>query len=264
MRKTIIAIAAFALALIPAAASAQSSDGTVTVVHGIPDLNVDVYVNGGLTLEDFTYGTVTDPLTLPAADYEIEVYPADADPASSDPALASTVTLPAGANASIIANLDGSGAPTLSVFVNDTSATDAGNGRVTARHLAAAPNVDILAGGDVLFGDVPNGSEGVVDVPAGTYPISIVPAGATEPVVFSADVDVPEGANVIAYAIGSLEAGNFQVAVQVITGLDSAPTGVPAGSAGLAANGLPLALLAIVAFGALMAGTAAVAVRREN
>ncbi|NND02634.1 MAG: DUF4397 domain-containing protein [Acidimicrobiia bacterium] len=264
MRKAFIAIAAFALALVPAVASAQSSDGQVTVIHGIPDLAVDVYVNGGLTLEDFTFGTVTDPLTLPAADYEIEIYGADADPAAGDPALASTVTLPAGANATIIANLDGSGAPTLSVFVNDISNTDAGNGRVTARHLAAAPNVDIWAGDSPLFTDVPNGAEGVADVPAGSYPIQIVPAGATEPVVWEADVNVPEGSNVIAHAIGSLEGGSFQVAVQIISGLDSAPTGVPAGDAGLASVGSPLWLLAMVALGALMVGTAGLAVRREN
>lgn len=264
MRKALIAVAALALALIPAVASAQTTDGTVTVVHGIPDLTVDVYVDGGLTLEDFTFGTVTDPLTLPAADYEIEIYAADADPAAGDPALASTVTLPAGANASIIANLDADGNPTLSVFVNDISETAAGNGRVTARHLAAAPVVDILAGADALFAGVANGSEGVTDVPAASYALSIVPAGATEPVVWSAEVNVPEGSNVIAYAIGSLEGGSFQVAVQIISGLDSAPSGVPAGSGGLAAAGSPAWLLALAALGALMVAGAGVAVRREN
>lgn len=264
MRKIFVAMAAFAVALIPAVASAQSSDGQVTVVHGVPDLVVDVYVDGGLTLENFEFGTVTDPLTLPAADYDIEIYAADADPAAGDPALASTVTLPAGANATIVANLDGGGAPTLSVFVNDTSNTDAGNGRVTARHLAAAPNVDIWAGDSPLFTDVPNGAEGVADVPAGSYPLQIVPAGATEPVVWEADVDVPDGTNVIAYAIGSLEGGSFQVAVQTIGGLHSAPAGVPAGTAGLATTGVPNWLFAAMALGLVMVGGAAFAVRREN
>lgn len=264
MRKVLLAIAALTLALIPGVASAQSGEGIVTVVHGVPDLNVDVYVNGDLTLEDFTFGTVTDPLTLPAADYEIEIYAADSDPAASDPALASTVTLPAGANASIIANLDGEGAPTLSVFVNDISNTDAGNGRVTARHLAAAPNVDIWAGGNPLFTDVPNGAEGVADVPTDTYPIQIVPAGATEPVVFEGDLGVPEGTNVIAYALGSLDGGSFLVVVQTISGLDSPPSGVPAGSGGLAGSGAPLWLIAAMGLGALTVVGAGVAARRES
>jgi len=264
MRKALVAIAALALAMIPAVASAQSSDGTVTVVHGVPDLTVDVYVNGGLTLEDFEFGTVTDPLTLPAADYNIEIYPADADPAAGDPALQQDVTLPAGADATIVANLDADGNAGISVFVNDISATDAGNGRVTARHLAAAPEVDILAGGDAIFAGVPNGAEGVVDVPTGSYSLSIVPAGATEPVVWSADVNVPEGSNVIAHAIGSLEGGSFMVAVQIISGLDSPPTGVPAGTAGLAGSGAPLWLFAAMLLGAAALVGGGVAARRES
>ena len=59
----------------------------------------DVYVNGDLTLEGFTFGSVTDPLELPAADYDIEIFPGGADPEADEPALSDTVTLPAGANA---------------------------------------------------------------------------------------------------------------------------------------------------------------------
>ena len=264
MKKIMLALMALLVMALPSAAGAQTTDGTVTVVHGVPDLAVDVYVNDSLTLEDFTFGTVTDPLTLPAGDYDIAIYAADADPAAGDPALANTVTLPAGANASIVANLDGSGNPMLSVFVNDISNTDAGNGRVTARHLAAAPDVDIWAGDNPLFTGVPNGAEGVADVPAGTYPIQIVPAGATEPVVFEADVNVPEGSNVIAYAIGSLDGGSFQVVVQVISGLDSPPEGVPTGTGGDAASGMPLWLIALAGLGALVATGSLVAARRQG
>ena len=106
MRKAIMTLVALMLMLVPATALAQSSDGIVTVVHGVPGLTVDVYVNDALTLEDFEYGTVTDPLTLPAADYDIDIRVADSDP-SSDPVLTELVTLPAGANATIEANLDG-------------------------------------------------------------------------------------------------------------------------------------------------------------
>ena len=38
----------------------------VSVVHGVPGLTVDVYVNGKLTLPGFKPGTITDPLALPA------------------------------------------------------------------------------------------------------------------------------------------------------------------------------------------------------
>jgi hypothetical protein len=262
MKKLLTLIAVIALLAIPTAAFAQD-DGTVTVVHGVPDLEVDVWVNGDATLPNFTFGTVTDPLTLPAGDYEIEIYPAGTDPEGNDPALADTVTLPAGANATIVAHLDADGNPTLSVFVNDTSAIAAGNGRVTARHVAAAPTVDILADDAALFSGVSNPQEGASDVPTGTYNVKIVPAGTTETVVFETDLDIPEGANVIVYAVGSVDGGSFTVVAQTISGLGSAPSGVPTGTGGQAAGGFPLAVL-IMALGlAAMAG-GGLALRRSS
>ena len=65
---TVAAATALLLSWTPAGAQ---STGTVTVVHGVQGLTVDVYVNGELTLEDFAPKTVTDPLQLPAGNYEI-------------------------------------------------------------------------------------------------------------------------------------------------------------------------------------------------
>ncbi len=238
MRKAILALVALMM-LVPGMALAQSSDGVVTVVHGVPDLDVDVYVNDALTLPGFTYGTVTDPLTLPAGDYDIDIRAAGAD-ASSDPVLTELVTLPAGANATIEANLDGDGGPKISVWVNDISAIDAGNGRVTVRHTAAAPNVDILANDGELFGNVPNGAEGVADVAAGDYNVKVTAAGDASAVVQEVPaLTIPEGTNVIVYAIGDLGGGSFQLAVQSISGLHSAPTGVPSGTGGDLGSNVP-------------------------
>ena len=134
------------LSMFATPAGAQASNGTVTVIHGIPGLTVDVYVNGKLTLEDFAPDTVTAPLELPAGTYQIAIRPANAA-ADSTPVLAGSATLPAGANASIVAHLDASGQPKLTVFVNDTSSLAAGNARLVVRHTAAAPAVDVLANG---------------------------------------------------------------------------------------------------------------------
>ena len=74
MRKTFAILALAALTAMAAigfgpAAGAQAGTGTVTVIHGVPGVDVDVYVNGDLTLEDFKPETVTKPLELPAGDY---------------------------------------------------------------------------------------------------------------------------------------------------------------------------------------------------
>lgn len=265
MRKLTVLFGAMLIALLPATgALAQSSEGQVVVVHGVPDLTVDVYVNGDLTIEDFEYGTVAGPLTLPAGTYDLEVYPADADPSSSDPALAGSTDLPGGAYATIAAYLQEGGAPTLGVFVENNSATDAGNARITARHLADFGAVDVLANDGAVWEGVANGVGADTDVPADTYNIKITAAGDASTVAFDADLNLAEGTNTIAYAIGSVAGGNFQVVANVITGLQSAPEGVPTGTAGLAgtSNMMPLALVALGLAG-LAGGTALVA-RREQ
>ena len=109
------------------AISATSSD--VYVVHGIPGLTVDVYVNDALTLEDFTFGTVAGPLDLPAGDYKIQVFAADADPATATPAIdVPAAAVPANQSVSLVAQYDASGNPKLGVFVNDISTIPAGQG----------------------------------------------------------------------------------------------------------------------------------------
>ncbi len=265
MRKMFVLFGAMLLALLPATgASAQSSEGQVVVVHGIPDLTVDVYVNGDLTLEDFEYGTVAGPLTLPAGTYDLEIYAADADPGSTDPALAGSTDLPGGAYATIAAYLEEGGSPTLGVFVENNSPTDAGNARITARHLADFGAVDVLANDGAVWEGVTNGVGADTDVPADTYNIKITAAGDASTVAFDADLNLAEGTNTIAYAIGSVAGGNFQVVANVITGLQTAPEGVPTGTAGIAGGSsvLPIAMIAagLVAF----AGGTALVARREN
>lgn len=245
----IFLVAVMLLALPAGAVLAQSTDGTVTVLHGIPGdggFPVDIYVNGDYAapfIPGLTFTEFAGPVTLPAADYSIEIYAAGADPAATDPALGPLpVTLPAGANATIEAHLDEAGAATASVFVNDISDIAAGETRLTVRHTAAAPTVDVLANDGVLFSGLSNPNQAAGDVPADTYNAKVVPTGETTPVVFEADLALAEGTSTIVYAIGSLADDSFTVAVQTITGLGAAPAGVPAGTAGLATDGFPIAL----------------------
>jgi hypothetical protein len=247
-------------------ASAQSDEGTVTVVHGVPDLTVDVYVNGDLTLEDFEPGTVTDPLELPAGDYDVEIRPADED-AESDPAISGSAAVEAGSNASLVAHLNADGEPTLSAFANDTSEIGAGDARLTVRHTAAAPAVDILADGSAIVSGLENPDEATTEVPAGTYEAAVAPEGTTDPVLGPTDLTLEEGTNTIVYAIGSLDDDNLDLLVQTISGLHSTPDGVPAGTGGMADDAMPtwlVALSATAAATALVAGGRLVSARARS
>jgi hypothetical protein len=253
--KKVLTLAATAVAALTLASAATAAD--VTVVHGVPDLTVDVYVNGEVALESFEFGTVTDPIELPAGDYAIEIRAAG-EPADSEPALSGSATVADDTNASIVAHLDADGNPTLSVFVNNLSPIAAGDSRVTVRHTAAAPAVDVLANGAALITSLANPDEASADVPAGTYSVAVAAAGTTDPVLGPTDLALGAGTSTIVYAVGSLEAGNLQLLAQEIAGLGAAPSGVPAGDSGLVAeSGLPawgIALLSLAGIAVLGSG----------
>jgi hypothetical protein len=239
MKKQIAAaLGAGALVALAAAAPAYAAEpaAQLSVLHGVPDLTVDVYVNNELTLDDFAPGDLAGPLELPAGTYSVAITAADAPDASS-PAIGPVVlSLQAGGNYTAVAHLTAGGDPTATLFTNDTAQTAAGQGRLTVRHVAAAPAVDVLAGGSPVMTNLSNPNEQKLDLPAGVVSASVAAAGTTEPVLGPADVTVAEGANTIVYAWGSLEDDNLALAVQTISGLHSNPDGVPAGVAGLAAT----------------------------
>ena len=248
-----LTLAATAFAAVPASAA----DGAqLSVLHGVPDLTVDVYVDGKRTLNDFEPGSLAGPLDLPAGTYEVAITASDAED-DSDPAIGPIdLELAAGGNYTAVAHLEEGGDPTATLFENDTSNTAAGQGRLTVRHTAAAPAVDVLAGGDAVISDLSNPDEEVLNLDAGTVSASVAAAGTTDPVIGPADVAVKEGVNTIVYAWGSLEDDNLDLAVQTISGLHSGPGGVNAGEAGLAADGnsLPLVAGGLLLVGVIVAG----------
>jgi len=243
-----------AAAALPASA-ATSGTASLAVLHGVPDLTVDVWVDGTRTLDDFTPGTLAGPLDLPAGAHTVVITAADAADVSQPAIGPVDLTLDAGGSYTAVAHLDPAGSPTATLFTNDLSAVPAGQGRLVVRHVAAAPAVDVLAGGTPVITNLSNPDEQSLTVPAGTVSAAVAAAGTTTPVLGPTDLDVAEGADTIVYAWGSLEAGNLALAVQTISGLHSAPGGVPTGELGLAADdGTPLPWV----LGALLVAAAAV------
>lgn len=224
------------LTMIPAAQAADG-DAQLSVLHAVPNLTVDVWVNGERTLDDFTPGSLAGPLDLPAGTYSVAITAADAADASSPAIGPIDLTLAGSTNYTAVAHLDASGAPTATLFTNDTATTAAGDGRLTVRHVAAAPAVDVLAGGSPVITDLANPNEKVLNLPAGTLSVAVAATGTTTPVLGPADVPVTEGVNTIVYAWGSLADGNLALATQTIDGLHASPAGVPAGEVGLADTG---------------------------
>ena len=189
-----------------APASAAAESGTVTVIHGVPGLTVDVYVNGKATLTSFAPDTVTPPIALPAGTYTIDIRTAGAPP-SAPPAITGTATLAAGANASLVAHLSASGQPELTAYPNTTSGLAAGKARVIVRHDAAAPAVDVRANGQPVITNLTNPNQKSVDVAAGTVSADVVLAGQTTSVIGPATLTLPAGTTTAVYAVGSAQQG---------------------------------------------------------
>src|SRR4051812_676461 len=176
---------------------------------------------------------------------------------------AEAVAGPAGANATVVAHLTENGTPVITPFVNDTSPVPAGQARVVVRHTAAAPAVDVRAGGTSVIQGLANPDEQSLTVPAGTVPADVVLAGTDTVAIGPADLNLTEGATTIVYAWGSQDAG-FKLAVQTLSGAGSAPSGVPGGTGGLVDDDLPLPLGGLALAGlvaAVLAGRRLVATR---
>ncbi len=253
---------------IPVSASA-ATNAQLSVLHGVPGVTVDVWVNGALTLNDFKPGTLAGPLSLPPATYSVAITASDATSAT-DKVVIGPVDLPLadGGNYTAVAHLDPAGKPTATLFTNDISKTTPGQGRLTVRHVAAAPAVDVLAGTSPVIKGLTNPKEQILNLAPATISASVVAAGTTTPALIGpADVPVVEGQNTIVYAYGSLADKSLAVAVQTITGLHTPPAGVPAGQTGAAARAESAQTRSTIGFGAfglLLAAAAVLVVARRK
>ena len=105
------AVAIAAALTLAGPAQAAESDAQLSVLHGVPGLTVDVWVNGERTLDDFAPGTLAGPLALPPGDYDLAITAADAADASAPVIGPVKVTLAANGNYTAVANLDAAGTP---------------------------------------------------------------------------------------------------------------------------------------------------------
>jgi hypothetical protein len=198
----------------------------ITVIHGIPDAVVDVYANGGLVLDEFEFGTIADTLELPPDEYTIEITPGDD---ADNVLLEAVVVLEEDKNYSAIAHLTYPEGIKLSLFENDVSPLYCYKTRLTLRHTANAPSVDI----DLVRGrwrwfsikalGLSNPQDGYPsNFSFETYRIYpmlkaiFYPAGQDTEVFRSDRFYLRMRYSYIVYAVGSIEDGTFGLLVQKI------------------------------------------------
>lgn len=216
-KKTLLLVAGLAL-LAMAPANAQE-DAWVSIIHGIPGdmgLPVDVEVNGGCLLEDFTFGTVAGPLPLPPDTYTVSIKLPDTTPCGGTTAIGpADIEFLEGENASVIAHLTAAGDLTATKFTNDVSATFPGQGRLIARHTAAAGAVDITATrrprSSVTVSNVQNTQGMGYEDRAGRWNVTLSDTATGTPVLGPARIVVRPFTATILYAVGDPAGDSFTV-----------------------------------------------------
>lgn len=259
----LLSVVAVLMSMLGLATPAQAQDGArIHLMHGIPGVEVDVEAGGENAIEGFSFGETEDLSALAGATLtDLKVKVAGTDTVAID---AGDVPLPSSGNYTIIAHLDADGNPGLGVFQNDISNTAAGEGRLTVRHAAAAPAVDVLAGGSPAIVNLPNGEGRSLDLGAGTISASVVPTGESAPVVIGpADLTINEGESLTVYAVGSLADDSLTVLTETISGLHSAPAQVNTGNSPVGGTS---ALLVVIIAAAMVAsvGVGALGVARRT
>ncbi|MBN1460559.1 MAG: DUF4397 domain-containing protein [Armatimonadetes bacterium] len=212
------AAALAALALVGGPVASYAGDATAYVVHGIPNVPVDVAVDGACAIENFMFGGQVGPIGLSPGNHTIRISLANPmDPCTGTVVLEAPIPFMADENVTLIAYLNGMGAPTASKFENDFSRPDPGTARVIAHHCAAAPAADISVNRDMdepfkpKVESLSNGEQVVEQFRPGEWYVSLAQAGTTDPVIGPVCVKLHPFTVHRLYAVGSALDGTLTV-----------------------------------------------------
>jgi hypothetical protein len=199
-------LAVLASLLGQAASAAADRKATVNVVHGIPGVAVKVCVDGKAAIRDFRYGEKVVGVALPAGTHRVRVVPAT-EPCSAPALLKERYRLDGGRNYTLVAAVKPSGKPTLAAFVNRVRPTEEGKARLTVRHAAAAPAVNVWAGSAKLIGGQKFtwGDQKTLAVPKGTYRVKVTLPGDREPVIGPRHLTLRAGNAYQVHAVGTAD-----------------------------------------------------------
>lgn len=217
----IVSTLMFALALLTSASAAEAA--RVFIIHGIPGVPVDVYASlagapipATPTISGFQPKQIVD-LTAGPVTVDIRIFAQGANPQTATPVIAVLgAAVPGPGEISILAHLDGAGSPTATIYTNDNSAPLPGAARVSVRHAAQAPAVQLAAGGVPKLA-VANPYFGDLEVPAGVaIPLQLQVPFTGAPITPTATLRFNAGVRYFVYAIGSVSGGTFDFIVQAV------------------------------------------------
>lgn len=282
MKRVLIGLAAVAaMSFVPQTASAQTA-ADLTLVHGIPGSTVDVLVDGTVVIDAFVPGSLANISSF-AGQTLTNVTVTDDTTGDVLIGPVASLEVPDSGSHSIVAHLDAAGTAVLNTFENNTADTTTGDARVTVRHTAQAPAVDLIVGTDRPIVGATNGQSAELELAAGDLSdAQLAPTGEAA-IAQIATLTLAADTNTIIYAVGSVDDDTLDFVVQMVdlaaatattTTVAGATTTTVAGATTTSAvptavnTGSPiggtssLALVAVALGGLTLAGGAMVARRR--
>ena len=210
-----IAAAVAAIAVAPSTAGAQSATPAISLIHGIPGVTVDLVVDGTVVLDAFTPGSIVDITSFAGRTLEdVEVVTDDTGDTVIGPI--ATLDVPDSGNWSLVAHLDAGGDATLSSFENNLDDTENDEARLTVRHTAEAPPVDLVLGDQRPVTNAANGASAELELPSGPLADASIALSAGNPILEITGVTLAANTNTVVYVVGSAEDDTLDVVVQII------------------------------------------------
>lgn len=215
------------LLYIPIAAEAKAKanptdKSTYSIIHAIPAGNgadkVDVYVNNVLVIDNATPGALKT-FSVDRGNVQVKIYKDGILPTSDTSAVLTSkkVYLVNGENVSFVAYLGLDGKPKISDFKNMITEAGKKRGWLIVRHVAAAPAVNIRAGGVTVMKGLVNGFERKSSFEVKNYAVDAVLSDTPTVIAIPvANISVQSETNTVVYAWGSAAQKNLGYIVQQV------------------------------------------------
>lgn len=213
MSKHMICLMSLCLCLVMSAifpagtGAAETEDGALLrMIHASPDTPAaDVYVNKDKVISGMAFKEVSEYLPLEEGSYDIQIFPAGSKPKKVEPVLEENVTVMQGEAYSfaVSGKLDNL---SLEEFQDDLTAVE-DEAKLRIIHLSPdAPAVDVVSGDtDIVKGLAFPEASAYEAFPEGSYTLDILPEGKTEAIFNIPNVELKQGENYTAVAVGLLK-----------------------------------------------------------
>jgi len=208
------------------------ADAGLQIVHGIPETEVDVYFDDELIIKGFSSGDVVGPIVNEPGEYKIGFYKAEENPPVAQSDRKDSAVLDSNLKmvdepVSVIAFVDSFGNISLNSTSTIVSDVAPGKSRVMVHNYTTENSIEVLLN-DESF-NITNGASSVSEVAAGNTILEIRAENQT----LSDEISLLDGelSNIFIYGSGKNKSINLSEIR--LSGLDSAPIGIPSGDSGL-------------------------------